>query len=499
MKTRVPKVFVLSLVFLAFCLPAFGQQAKKHRIDSVRMVYMPPQQLGTLTVDRFYVVVHVSDPVDTAGLAAMKTNLTLTYPESGASIPPAAITKVEVEAASGNKIININLDFSNKAAAPGPADDAVQVQFRDLAFMVEGKQSVSATLTGVGKVYNEQTLPALVTDLQQGLKDSVANAKTSDEKNIFAGLNVTIPSGGASSGKERSGEIHINRTLFSPNFGGALLADSIQFGLHLNKGSADRADPRHFSFGFAYRKTFLRMNQRDVDAIRSVLFAGPGDTATPDQARKTEARAVEAMASLQQDFVRAFIFDNALRFEGDVKGTAIGNVSNLLYESQFQIATVTRALAGRNSFWNLRLVPAGAEVGFNLTNQENTAQEGQTLARVKGGATFSLYYETDSTSQSLSKVELETKGVVRYLFRPESAFNALTNSAVSIDEGAKYWIEANLKFLLGPKLQNARTGLRVGFSQGFLPPVYAYTKTFTVSLILETNDATTSKEISLIR
>jgi hypothetical protein len=491
MRTRISLAvgFIFIFYSLAVAQPATPKKEdpqKRNEIASARLVWAAP--VGV--VDRFYVLVFFTDPVAESEKSTLKNKVGLSYPKSGSVVPPMAIKSAELELGSDNKTIEIDLDFANKAAAPGPDDDQIQVEFRGLRFGDAPAKNVKA----VGKVYNEQTLPAFAADLQKGLKDAVASTKTSDEKNIFAGLNVTIPSG-AGTEKTGSGELHINKTLLSPSFGGAFLADSIVFGLNLNKASETSSDPRHLDLGFTYRKTFLRIKDQQVNAIKDVVFASSDTPITHQQ----EAAASQAISSLQHDFVRAFVWDNAFRFEGDVRGTAIGNVSNLVYDTQLNMVSVTRALAGRNSFWNLRLVPAGAEVGYNLSNADNTSLEKQSLTRLKGGATFTMFYEAASENQALSRIEFEAKGVTRYLFRNESAFDDTTKKAILVDKGTKYWVESNLKFLMGPKIQNGRAGFRVGFSRGFLPPVYAFTKAFTVSLIYESTDDNTAKELKLIK
>jgi hypothetical protein len=198
--------------------------------------------------------------------------------------------------------------------------------------------------------------------------------------------------------------------------------------------------------------------------------------------------------NLQDDFFRAVLFDNALRFEGDVKGASIGNVSNLLWDAQLQVATVTRAIAGDTGFINLRFFPAGVEAGYNITNNDAPDMERSSLARLKSGAVMTLFYEARDENEFLNRVEFETKGVTRYLLRSESVFDEATKKAILVDKGNKYWVQADLKFLFGPRTQFGRVGFRASFQRGALPPVYAFTKAMNFGIVFESNEKSDKKE-----
>jgi hypothetical protein len=430
----------------------------------------------------------------------MPSNFTITYLPSGRKVPVGAIgSPIEVEAGSNCRALIIPIDFNytdqaRKDAAGNliqglsrPASDDKQVKVEISRLTFDGK--AASNLSKTGKFYNSINFAELADkEIQTVSAKSAAVSKTSQERNIFAGVNVDIPSGAGST--EGSGEINFNRTLFSPRLGEAKLFDRINFGLQLKKGSEERSDPRHLSLGFNFRKTFLRLNRQNLEAIKSALFADPGTLSAA-----TQADALTAVGNIQKDFIRAYLWDTAFRFEGDVSGTSFGNVSNLVLDSQLQIATVTKAFAADTGFLNLRFIPVGVEVGYNMRNEDNPAVDKNSLARVKTGGIATLFYEARDPDDFLNRIEFETQGVARYLFRRESAFDEATKKAIFTDRGLKYWLQSDLKFLLGPRIGKGRAGFRLSFSRGSLPPVYAYTKAFKFGLVFETTDDTTADEI----
>ena len=484
--------------------------AGRFEIDGLYSVVLPPTPIGGVIADQHIVRIFLSDRVTPLPAELTPANFTITYLPSGKVVPTAAIRAtpdIEVEAGSNCRALIIPIDYNftdptrtdasgnviQGLSRPASDDKEVKVVIGSLTFegaMAGGGAPRNVTnLSGTGKYYNSSNFAELAEkELKTVSSEAAAVNKTSQERNIFAGVDVNVPSGGGST--EGSGDININRTLYSPRLGDATLFDRINFGLQLKKGSEERADPRHFTFGFNFRKTFLRVNRQDLDSIRSALYA-PAGTLTPAR----EAEALTAVRNIQHDFVRAYLWDNALRFEGDVSGTSIGNVSNLVFDSQFQIATVTRAFASDTGFLNLRLIPAGFEAGYNMRNEANPEVDKNSLARLKGGGVLTLFYEARNTEEFLNRVEFETQGVVRYLFRRESAFDEATKTAVFTDRGVKYWLQSDLKFLFGPRLGKGRAGFRLSYNRGSLPPVYSFTKAFKFGLVFETTDDTTAEEI----
>jgi hypothetical protein len=191
------------------------------------------------------------------------------------------------------------------------------------------------------------------------------------------------------------------------------------------------------------------------------------------------------------------VFDNGFKFEGDIDGISIGNVSNLVYDGTLQVTTVARAIGKSRGFWNFRWIPVGLEAGYNLQNEDDPNNEKHSLARVKTGGVFTLFYQAINDRDFVNRVEFETQAVNRYLFTRETFFDADTSKNVLIDKGNKYWLQADLKFMFGAKVGPARIGFRASFQRGSLPPVYAFTKVFNFSVLFETSDEDTSREIKI--
>ncbi|HVG21640.1 MAG TPA: hypothetical protein VNI02_21570, partial [Blastocatellia bacterium] len=377
-------------------------------------------------------------------------------------------------------------------AAPKPGDNQFMVTFGTLHFVTKDAQGRTITVSkngvaGTGRIYNRGNINERVEETGQALKDAVAHAKTDEEKDVFIGLNVVVPSGGDSEG---SGDININRDLYASTLGQAALFDHIKIGFHLNKASENRADPRHFDVGLTFRKTFLRADSTKLNRIKQAIN-------NFDPARDEPQQLVEDISDLQQDFVRAFLFDNALRFEGDVSNRGISNVSNLLWDTQLQVATVSRALAGQTGFWNFRWVPVGFEVGGNLTNNDAPNQEKNSLARIKTGGELNLIFKAGNPNEPISRIQFSAKALERYLFKRESTLDEATQKVVDTDKGSKYWLQADLKVSTGVRLGAGRVGFKATFQRGFLPPVYNFVKTFKFGIVFETNDDDNSGNIKL--
>jgi hypothetical protein len=449
-------------------------------------------ELGIALV-RFYdlpganhrLIVHLSKPQDTSKLNddLSPSNIIIKFLPSGKVVPATLINDInQPNAAAADTLSLTGFDdervqigiLDQPEASPDPGDDQVEVTFSVLHFVGGTKEGVEST----GKVYNRANIKERVEETRQALKDAVAHAKTDEEKTAFIGLNVVVPSGDDSEG---SGDISFNRDLYASTLGQAALFDQIKFGFVLKKASEDKADPRHFDLGFTFRKTFLRASRTKLNRIKGAINNSSQATVEPLQL-------IQDINDLQQDFVRAFIFDNALRFEGDVSGSGISNVSNLLWDTQLQVATVSRAFAGQTGFWNFRLVPVGFEIGGNLTNDDDPTQEKTSLARIKTGGELNLIFKAGDPAEPISRIVLSATALERYLFKRETTIDEMTQMAILTDKGSKYWLEADLKVTTGVRLGVGRVGFRVTFNRGSLPPVYNFVKTFKFGVFFETND-----------
>ncbi len=443
------------------------------------------------------------DPFQESDLRA--SNITIKFLPSGKVVPakvinnqadnPVAADTENLAGSAGKRLVIGIIDLANddpdkEKSVPDPGDNKVEVNFGILHFAARdanGKPIPQENVVGTGKIYNRGNIAERVEETRQALKDAVAHAKTDEEKDAFIGLNVVVPSGGDTEG---SGDISFNRDLYASSLGQAALFDHVKLGFHLNKASENQADPRHFDLGFTFRKTFLRADRATLTRIREAINSSAQSEVEPN-------RVVQDINNLQKDFVRAYIFDNALRFEGDVSGRGISNVSNLLWDSQVQVATVSRALAGQTGFWNFRWVPIGLEAGGNLTNNDDPTQEKRALARVKTGGEFNLIFKAGNANEPISRIVITAKALERYLFKAESTLDEMTQKVVLTDKGSKYWLQADVKIGTGVRVGAGRVGFKVTFQRGFLPPVYNFVKTFKFGVVFETNDDDNSGNIKV--
>jgi len=442
------------------------------------------------TTSRHFIRVDFSDPHsdDNTDLAA--SNLSVTTSPSNTVLK---LTKTGAfKAGFGRNQVAI-FDLSSEGVTP-PGDTNLKVCFAKYTF---SDKSVT-NLCGEGKIYNDANVGDLVKDSKKALNDAVSTPKTSAEKNIFAGLNVSIPSGGGET--QGSGDLNLNQYFAFPLVGQGI------FGVELKKGSSANADPRHFTGGVKARKTWLLASKTDRNTLISAIESGSIDANGP---------AISALASVQKKYFRSIYFDNGLSYEGDISNGSLGNISNVLYNGEVWVNTAARPITAQTGFFNFRILPVGIEAGYNVTANASTPLSGSSstttasasttngnysLARFKSGATFLLSSQSPYSTDSSARLDLEVSAVNRYLFERELSYNSVTKSYSSTGTGNKYWAEVALKVLAGPVGSGSlggRPGLRLAFQRGSLPPVYAFTKVFTISLIYETND-NSSQEIKLV-
>jgi hypothetical protein len=486
--------YCLVVIAISLCFENIGRaqdsdddavQAEKFTIATLRLVDVPGNH---------YVRVDFSDPLNSAA-DLNAANITLKFPASGVVIPATQIDQANTLLVPGFGSTVALIALKSTAPKPAPNDKEIEVTFLALHF-AGGTTKTSVKATGL--IYDPTNIGDLVDNTRKALEDAVANAKTPDEKN-FAGLNITVPSGGGDS--EGSGDIVFNRSRVFPY--GSLI-DRINFGVKLNKASEEKADPRHFEAGLTFRKTFL-FGGKKLRELRDAINSTPRGNADLNTtstifnlSNGVASNKPEALINdLQKNFFRSLLFDSAMKFEGDVKGASIGNVSNLLYDGQLQLTTVSQAFANRTGFWNFRWIPFGVEAGFNLRNEDDPADEKNSLARIKTGLVFELYYQaTEGSSSLLNRIEFDVQALDRYLFKRESALDEVTKKAVLTDKGNTYWIQSDAKFFFGPTTQFGRPGFRIGFKRGSLPPVYSFTKAFTFGVIFQSSKNSDAPDMS---
>src|SRR5439155_20937040 len=144
-------------------------------------------------------ILRVSMPYSISTADAAVSNLTITFPKTHRRIPTGNVTLQPIIAAFGATELEYELTI-DPATTPSPEDNKIDVAFDVVHFIDTSKTpAVSVTKTNVekaGNIYNAANINELIEDMRDSLKKSVAVAKNSDEKPIFAGLNIAVPSGG---------------------------------------------------------------------------------------------------------------------------------------------------------------------------------------------------------------------------------------------------------------------------------------------------------------
>ena len=380
-------------------------------------------------------------------------------------------------------------DGATRDITAGIVPDQTAVVNRVLALsLVENDSTTPKTETGVMVVLTNPDLQAsgpltypadakkTLGNLTQALEEKVASEKTSDEKNLFAGLSVTVPTGGSDT--QGSGDFTLNKELYASDFLSGALFDSLRFGLELKKNSAESADPRHFSTGVVVRKTFL-FHGDQYRKVKSAIFSGnTGD-------------AEAALADIQKQFWPSVFFDNGLSFEGDVRGASIGDISNLVFDSQVKLASAT--IGNRTRLFFVRVIPIGVEAGYNLKNDDAPVLDGQAIARLKFGGTLVIRYDAPEERGIPSRLELEVGAVDRHLLVREAVLNPVTKLVDRLENGSKYYAEADLKIYFF-RAGKGRPGFRLGFKRGYLPPAFGFTKAFDAGFFYESSDDSTARQ-----
>ncbi len=401
-------------------------------------------------------------------------DLSLTFLPSGKKVNLSSFTEEAPKFPAGVKDEVVAALRKTSAALPDPKDKSVQIEIRNVLYKDE---SNPVTLTATGPIYNPSNIQTWVDATSKAL----APSKTTEEKDLFAGFNFAIPSKSNDAGSQ--GDFVFNRTVASlpRQISSTGFADSGMLGLKLKKGSQDGKDPKHFSMGFSFRKTRLLIASADrktiFDALNSDSPIGNND-------------AVRALGNATKPFFRAFLLDYGLQMESDVTSLGLGNVSNMIGDLKPQFATASHAIAGNSGFFNLRFMPAGLEIGHNLSAPDAKDANAKSielgsLVRIKSALEARLFYDSKVDTSFLNRVEMSTSVANRFLLQDEIAYDAKTRKNVATANGAKPWVQVDFKIFAGPRIGGIRPGFKLTYQRGSLPPLYATTKVFTYGLVFE--------------
>ena len=327
-----------------------------------------------------------------------------------------------------------------------------------------------------GASRNEQ----LIAQAERDLRRAAAAEKTTDEKKLFAAMNLSDLARG-------DGEVHVNREIWDTSVLKSRLFNQIKFGLHFDTTSGNT---RALDFGLTFRKFFLRGGLKK--AIKEAAASGGGPV--------NFGLAAAVVEDHQDDFVRQLLFDPfAPHLEIDMKGLRPGPVVNFTSTSTLQVRTSARPI-GKRMWWSYRLVPVGFEGGVNLRNKENKAREREPLARLYTAGTLKLFLESPCRDDTLfSGVDFEATVLNRRLLVEESRFDRVTKLTNQSFSGNRYAVRLDVKYLFGPVIRQLRRrpALRITYKNGYSPPVYDFTNGVRFGFTLETDDNTNAREIDI--
>ncbi|HMH12445.1 MAG TPA: hypothetical protein VK578_05000 [Edaphobacter sp.] len=336
-----------------------------------------------------------------------------------------------------------------------------------------GSPAPLGALVASGTIYNKSNIDALVKSTQSAL----AVAKTTQEKDLFAGLNISVPS---STGGGVSGDLSYNYSITSvpKELQNSPLYDSGNVGLHISKGSTTKTDARHFDVGINARKTFLFIRANDLKTIAEGI-------ANRSQSPIPSSAVVASLNQAQDRFWKAAIIDYGFQMEADATTMGIGNVSNALFDLRPQIATSAESFSNGLGYFSLRVMPVGAELGHNLAKPSGSTGNVGGLARLKTAMDLNLSYKNSSTNSFIESIALMSTTLYRYLFKSETAYNPTTNQTTSTVTGGRFWDQTNFSVFSSRTYGKVRPGLNVNYQDGSLPPVFNKVHAFSYGLVFE--------------
>lgn len=460
----------LSVCLLLLCFLSVNSLAqlatKEYKISVVTLTFV--RATGDVYLD-----VSFTDNLDLtqASHLSVANIISIKAQPSGTELTPLPDSAGNVQTVPLNpRKLRIPIDQTKKL--PTDDDTKVDICFREIHFIDADMTPHVSGVCGTGDLITAGNLKAKLAMQVKKLEDT-PEAKSSDEKNIFASGFTTKGEGNDAEG---GAEIHLNsKDLGVPNLFAAL---------HLLKGTGENADPKNFELELKHRTTFIFGRKSLADARDAV---NNGNTALAQ--------------SLIDAYQKRLLSSIHLDLGGKLEAEALGfDVANFVGDGSVKILSRTKTLFGSKSgFYKFRLIPAGLELGYNLGKGDEAAAaavdpklaaqlaEVDWITRYKAGANFTLFYRNVESKLPFKRIEVDLKGVYRYLFNREVKFDETTKKNILTDKGHKPWFQADLKFFLADS-DRGKVGFKLTFNRGSLPPVFAQTKSFQFGLIFETSD-----------
>jgi hypothetical protein len=373
---------------------------------------------------------------------------------------------------------------------PDAKDDSIKVCFGVLHFLKTDDPKTYTSPAGTpvcatSKVMTQEEAGALV-DQENAAAAKAKADKTSSEKDIFASGFVTTA---GQSNTQGGADVSLNNFLSG-------LPGANTF-LQIQKTSLSNGDPRHFEAGLSWRHTTSFDPTRDKQIQADVKAY---DEASNEAEQKAAGSKIKADADKYGVWLGA-LEDFAIKMEGDP--TQFKAV-NAVGDGDVRILTRTLKLFGStNGYFRARPLVVGFEGGKSIGTGDATTTATTTtsattstsapgvdwIARGKVGADFTLFYDNPkATSSPIKRVEINAGGVERYLFLKEINYDATTMKDSAVGKGSRPYFQSDVKVFFYEDPKKGRAGVRMAYTRGSLPPVFADVKSFQFGFVYETAD-----------
>jgi hypothetical protein len=402
------------------------------------------------------------------------SNITILAKPSG-----SAITPVSLDPGQMGVFIVIHKPSNAK-------DDQVSVCFSVLHFSKGDDSKPQTNVCSTSKILTQKEAKALVDQLVKDAADKAKADKTSSEKDIFASGFVTTAGQNNTQG---GADISLNDFLSG-------LPGATTF-LQIQKTSLANGDPRHFEAGLSWRHT--SSFQSTVDNEIKGLVDKYDQDGTQAQLQEL-GKQINAAGAKYGAWLGA-LEDFAIKMEGDP--TQFKAV-NAVGDGDVRILTRTLKLFGStNGYFRARPLVVGFEGGKSIGTGDATTTATTTtsattstaapgvdwIARGKVGADFTLFYDNPkATSSPIKRVEINAGGVERYLFLKEINYDATTMKDSAVGKGSRPYFQSDVKLFFYEDPKKGRAGVRMAYTRGSLPPVFADVKSFQFGFVYETAD-----------
>ena len=347
------------------------------------------------------------------------------------------------------------------------------------------------------------------------LPEVLSYEKTSRERRMLMGPSLSFPGGGA----ELTANAHLYRGSIIDL---GKMINQVDFNVNMDRFSDLQADPNYINIGvefkkiipFHWRKLNQTLQRYRVATTRLRAMASSNadmlESAQMAEAQDMVSTTLDDTVDLKRSFFRDIeIKPLAPRVEMNFSGIRPGPVTNFINNTELQLRTAAKPFISDNLFWSLQLAPIGLESGVTLRNRDNITQAGHGIVRLNTGGTLKIKFRFPCRDDLLAdRIELEFKGIQRYLFNEESAFNPITNRNDLLVKGRRYSTQIDFRYIFGFRVPfptrifgfnlpdiTRKPAVTISYKNGYFPPVYQFNNAVRVRFTLASGDEDNSSDI----